>query len=134
MSTSNETIQKYYDSFNAANMEAFFSLLSEDVVHEINHGKREIGKALFRKFMERMLSHYQEEIVDLVIFTNKTGDRAAAEFFVEGTYHTTDAGLPPACGQKYRLRGGAFFEIKDNLITRVTNYYNLQEWLSLVNA
>ncbi len=127
-----QTVQKYYDSFNHAKMEQFFSLLTDDVVHDINHGGQEIGKEAFRHFMDRMNRHYKEKAVELVILTNDTGTRAAAEFFIEGTYLTTDHGLPPARGQKYRLRCGAFFELKDNKISRVTNYYNLADWLSQV--
>ena len=43
-----------------------------------------------------------------------------------------DAGLPPARGQKYVLPGGAFFEVRDGRIQRVSNYYNLQDWIAQV--
>jgi steroid delta-isomerase-like uncharacterized protein len=127
-----QTIQKYYDSFNRGEMEPFLSLLSEDVVHDINQGGKEVGMQMFRKFMERMNRHYKEKAVELVILANEEGTQGSAEFFIEGTYLSTDQGLPPARGQKYRLRCGAFFELKGNKISRVTNYYNLTEWLSQV--
>ena len=60
--------------------------------------------------------------------------RAAAEYVVEGTYLVADEGLPAARGQTYALPGGAFFEIAGGQITRVTNYYNLQDWLKQVGA
>jgi steroid delta-isomerase-like uncharacterized protein len=60
------------------------------------------------------------------------GARAAAEYVVLGTYKATDEGLPPASGQTYRLPGGAFFSIEAGRIARVTNYYNLQDWLRQV--
>lgn len=101
-------------------------------MHDINQGGQEVGKAPFLSFMERMDRHYEEHVVELVVFANERGTRAAAEFFIEGTYLSTDPGLPPAKGQRYRLRCGAFFEIRDAHITRVTNYYNLQDWLSQV--
>jgi hypothetical protein len=41
--------------------------------------------------------------------------------------------LPEAKQQHYRLPVGAFFSIKNNKISRVTNYYNLQDWISQVN-
>lgn len=113
-------------------MESFFSLLTEDIVHDINQGKQETGKTAFRHFMERMNRHYKEQAVELIILANDGGTRASAEFFIEGIYLATDHGLPPAQGQKYRLRCGAFFELKGNKISRVTNYYNLEEWLSQV--
>jgi steroid delta-isomerase-like uncharacterized protein len=60
------------------------------------------------------------------------GSRASAEFEVLGTYIETDSGLPPASGQTYHLPAGTFFEIKDGLISRVTTYYNLADWLRQV--
>ncbi|HCN78333.1 MAG TPA: isopropylmalate/homocitrate/citramalate synthase, partial [Verrucomicrobiales bacterium] len=40
----------------------------------------------------------------------------------------------PAMGQTPRLRVGAFFDIAGGRITRVTNYYNLEDWLRQVRA
>lgn len=37
-----------------------------------------------------------------------------------------------AHGQAYVLPGGAFFELGGGLVTRVTNYYNLEDWLAQV--
>jgi steroid delta-isomerase-like uncharacterized protein len=77
---------------------------------------------------------YREQVVDLVVFANEDGTRGAAEFYIEGQYLSTDEGLPPATGQRYRLRVGAFFEIENGLVNRMTNYYNLQDWLRQVGA
>ena len=45
---------------------------------------------------------------------------------------STDEGLPPANRQTYRLNAGAFFAIRDGKVARVTNYYNLQDWIKQV--
>ena len=71
---------------------------------------------------------------DLVVFAGPDTSRAAAEFHIRGEYLQTDEGLPPATGQKYHLRVGAFFEIKDGKVARVSNYYNLSAWLRMVGA
>ncbi len=63
---------------------------------------------------------------------NLDDSRAAAEYTVSGTYQATDAGLPEATGQQYSLPGGAFFTVRDGKIARVTNYYNLADWLSQI--
>jgi len=122
-------IREYYHAFNTGDMKTFFDLMSTDIEHDINQGKRELGKEKFHHFMERMNKCYREKITDLVIFASDSGDRAATEFMVEGTYLATDQGLPPAHHQQYKLPGGAFFAIKEGKISRVTNYYNLNEWL-----
>ena len=53
---------------------------------------------------------------------------------LEGKYLVTDGDLPAAAGQRYRLRVGAFFEIRDDRIARVSNHYNLADWLAQVGG
>ncbi|MEN9755959.1 MAG: hypothetical protein RL755_146 [Pseudomonadota bacterium] len=127
-------IENYYAAFNKGDMDTFLNLLTDDVVHDINQGKRDIGKDAFTKFMSGMNFNYKEQLVDMVIMANTDGTRASAEFVVLGEYLQTDEGLPVAQGQKYNLPAGAFFEIRDNKVARVTNYYNLQDWIAQVSA
>lgn len=132
-STAIALIEHYYTAFNQGDMDTFLGLLTDDVVHDINQGKRDIGKEAFAQFMSCMNFNYKEQLVDMVIMANEEGTRASAEFVVLGEYLKTDEGLPVAQGQKYRLPAGAFFEIVDNKVARVTNYYNLQDWIAQVS-
>ncbi|PYF84142.1 MULTISPECIES: ketosteroid isomerase-related protein [Marinomonas] len=132
--TTVELLHAYYDAFNAQDMDTFLSLLTEDVIHDINQGNREVGKATFARFMERMNTNYKETITDIVVMSNPAGDRAAVEFTVLGEYIATDEGLPEANGQTYTLPAGAFFDIRDGKVARVTNYYNLEDWIAQVSA
>lgn len=129
-----DLITRYYAAFNAGDMDTFLSLLTDDVVHDINQGARETGKTAFTAFMKRMNNHYREKLVDMVIMASANGTRAAAEFTVLGDYLSTDDGLPEARGQTYRLPAGAFFDIRDGKVARVTNYYNLQDWIKQVGG
>ncbi|WP_029921376.1 ketosteroid isomerase-related protein [Nevskia soli] len=129
-----QLLERYYAAFNAGDWDTFLGMLTEDVAHDINQGAREVGRAAFAKFMERMNTSYSEQIADIVIMPSADGTRAAVEFTVLGTYLKTDEGLPEAHGQKYKLPGGAFFDIRDGKVARVTNYYNLQDWLKQVGA
>jgi steroid delta-isomerase-like uncharacterized protein len=132
--TAIQLVEQYYAAFNAGDMDAFLDLVTEDVVHDINQCGRETGREAFRAFMDRMNASYREQLEDIVVTANAEGTRAAAEFVVLGEYLKTDAGLPEAKGQRYRLPAGAFFEIRDGRIARVTNYYNLQDWIAQVSA
>lgn len=129
---SSQLIKDYYDAFNRGDMPAFLGLLTDDVEHEINQGGVEKGKEAFARFMERMNVHYREQVQDLVVMTDPSGRKAAAEFKVKGTYLKSDSGLPEARGQTYLLPVGAFFTLRDGKVARVTNYYNLQAWLRMV--
>jgi steroid delta-isomerase-like uncharacterized protein len=127
-------VENYYAAFNGGDMDTFLSLLTDDVIHDINQGKREVGKEAFTQFMACMNFNYKEQLVDMVIMSTPDGSRAAAEFVVLGEYLKTDEGLPAANGQKYRLPAGAFFEIRNNKVARITNYYNLPDWVAQVSG
>lgn len=127
-------IERYYTAFNEGDMETFLGLLTDDVAHDINQGRRECGKAAFSAFMQHMIRCYREQLADLVIMASDNGRRAAAEFTVLGTYLATDEGLPPASAQTYRLPAGAFFEIREAKIARISNYYNLPDWITQVGG
>jgi len=129
---STELVLAYYAAFNRGDRDAMLALLSDDVAHDLNQGAREIGREAFAAFMARMDRCYREQLRDIVVMASPDGSRAAAEYVVHGEYLADDEGLPPANGQTYVLPGGAFFEIRDGRIARVTNYYNLQDWIAQV--
>ncbi|MFC3630577.1 ketosteroid isomerase-related protein [Paracoccus angustae] len=126
-------IAAYYDAFNAGRTDDMLALLHDEVEHHVNEGGIRRGKALFAEFNAHMTASYKETLTDMVVFANEAGDRAAAEFVVNGTYLKTDEGLPEAKGQTYRLPAGAFFTIRDGRIARVTTYYNLADWMRQVS-
>ncbi|KAF1695280.1 ketosteroid isomerase-related protein [Pseudoxanthomonas koreensis] len=128
-----ELVLGYYAAFNRGDREGMLALLADGVIHDLNEGERQIGKEAFAAFMQRMDASYREQLRDIVVFASQDGDRAAAEYVVHGEYLRDDEGLPPAKGQKYVLPGGAFFDIRDDRIARVTNYYNLQDWIGQVS-
>lgn len=125
-------IEQYYQAFNQQDWDGMLALLTTDVVHDINQGGRESGIEAFRQFLEHMDHCYREQVTELVVMYN--GERAAAEFVIEGEYRVTDGDFLPATGQRYSLPVGAFFELRDGKIARISNYYNLQEWLRQVGA
>ena len=127
-------IERYYAAFNAGDNEEMLACVAEDVVHDVNQGARRTGKAAFRAFSAHMERCYAEQLESIVVMATADGARAAVEFDVLGTYIETDDGLPPATGQTYRLPAGAFFEVRDGLIARVTTYYNLAAWLKQIAA
>jgi steroid delta-isomerase-like uncharacterized protein len=129
---STQLIESYYRAFNAGDFAAMLALVSDDVIHDVNQGEREVGRGKFEAFLTRMDRAYSEQLIDLVVMADASQRRFAAEFTVVGTYLEADPGLPAARGQPYRLPAGAFLEVANGKITRVTTYYNLQDWLAQV--
>ena len=132
---STELVTAYYAAFNRGDWDGMVALLAEDVAHDLNQGAREVGRDAFRRFLDRMARSYRERLEDIVVMAGPEG-RLAAEYVVHGEYLADDEGLPPARGQRYVLPGGAFFSVSATVaggrITRVSNYYNLQDWLAQV--
>ena len=129
-----ELVRGYYDAFNRGDWAGMLECLSDDVAHDLNQGARETGREAFAAFLRRMEASYREQLRDVVVMASDDGMRVAAEYVVHGEYHHTDEGLPPANGQRYVLPGGAFFDIRDGAIARVSNYYNLQDWIAQVGG
>jgi steroid delta-isomerase-like uncharacterized protein len=126
-------IARYYDAFNAGNAAGMLDCVSDDVEHRVNEGGVRRGRGKFAEFCSHMGVSYRETLKDTVIFSSEDGRRAAAEFVVHGTYLQTDPGLPEAHGQTYVLPAGAFFDVADGRITRVTTFYNLKDWVAQVS-
>jgi steroid delta-isomerase-like uncharacterized protein len=132
MTQTADLIARYYAAFNAGDTDAMLACLTDDMRHDVNQGGARHGKAKFAKFCAHMSRCYRERLADIVILTEPTGTRAAAEFTVHGEYIATDEGLPAAAGQTYVLPAGTFFEVRDGRISRVTTHYNLADWIAQV--
>ncbi|MCE8539220.1 nuclear transport factor 2 family protein [Ruegeria pomeroyi] len=128
-----ETVKRYFDAFNAGDVQGMLDCLSEDVAHHVNEGQIRVGKEKFAEFCAHMNRCYKELLTDIVVFEAEGGTRAAAEFIVNGTYLQTDSGLPEARGQTYRLPAGSFFTLTGDKISRVTTFYNLADWVKQVS-
>lgn len=126
-----QIVQEYYARFNAHDFDGMVELLADDVVHEVCQGEVRAGAAAFKEFLSHMDECYREHVRDLWVCGE--GDRVAAEFWLDGEYLKTDGDLPEARGQKYTLRVGAFFEVRGGKIARVSNHYNLQDWLRQIS-
>ncbi len=121
-------INRYYTAFNAQDTYTMLDCLGTGFVHDVSQGERRKGKKKFAEFLAHMHACYHEQLSDIVVMTSPDGSRAAAEFKLRGKYLATDEGLPPAAGQTYKLTVGAFFEVKDGKVTRVSTHYSLPDW------
>lgn len=128
-----ELVKEYYACFNRKDWAGMLALLDENIRHEVNQGDARVGLPLYEQFLQHMDETYEEELTEMVFMSEPTGARIACEFIVHGTYKKSEEGLPPARNQRYTLPAGAFLEVKNGKIARVTTYYNLPHWIQLVS-
>ncbi|MFN8354848.1 MAG: nuclear transport factor 2 family protein [Spirosomataceae bacterium] len=128
-----EIVQAYYAAFNRKDWAGMLALIHPEIRHEVNQGEPRIGHETFADFLKLMDECYDETLTDMVFFSEPSNHRVACEFVVNGIYKKGDADLPPARNQSYVLPAGAFLEVTDGKISRVTTYYNLPLWIKLVS-
>jgi len=130
-----DIVTSYYNAFNRRDWQAMLDMLTDDVQHDSNQGETYQGKDHFTQFLKHMEDCYEETLTELVVMVDPTGTRVGSEFVVNGTYKKTDGDLPEADGQAYVLPAGSFMQLTDEgKIARVTTYYNLPLWMSLVTS
>lgn len=129
-----EIAEAYLAAFNQGDTATMLDLVSEDITHHVNEGGVRNGKEAFAEFNAHMTHCYKERLEDIFVFGAADTSRVAAEFTVCGEYLSTDAGLPEANGQSYKLPAGTFFTITGGKISRIKTYYNLSNWIAQVSA
>ncbi|WP_181708525.1 ketosteroid isomerase-related protein [Chthonobacter rhizosphaerae] len=125
-------IDRYIAAFNEGSIAGMLACVSDDVVLDVNQGGRRVGREKFETYLIHMARCYRERMTDVVLLTAGDGLHAAAEYTVSGTYLETDDNLPPANGQTYSVRAGSFFEVENGRISRMTTYYDLDDWIEQV--
>lgn len=129
----NKLVQNYYDAIAAKDLSLFLELLTDDVVHEINQGLVEKGKALFKTFMEKQFSCGDQHIQNLIVFSSPDGKYATSRFTCSGKYTKSESGYPLATGQFWEIPVVSYFEIRENQFSHVAVYYNLADWINQVS-
>lgn len=118
-------VKTYYDALNKKDMNLFFSIMSNDVIHDINQGASETGITKFKTYMKKTNNSFDENLSEILIMVSNDGKHAAAQWVDHGVYYKDYPGMKiHATNQKFTLNGGHFFEIHDGKLSRVTTYYN----------
>ena len=65
-----ELVLDYYAALNRHDIDGVLALLTEDVVHELNQGPREVGRAAFAAFLQRVEACYHEQLRDVVVMSS----------------------------------------------------------------
>jgi steroid delta-isomerase-like uncharacterized protein len=129
-----ELIQSYYQTFNERDLEGFLKTLHPEVIHDTFLGETEIGVDAFRKYMKMCFDCVKETVRDLKVLSSQDGTDVAVKFTCDGEYIKTVKNYPEARNQKYSVQCHAFFEIRDDLIYRVTSYFNENDWAAQLAA
>lgn len=128
-----EIVKSYYDAFNRKDVDAILSICHDDVINDRNQADSQTGKENLKNFLETAWQHFDEKVFNVDLMANHDQSNVAAEYLVKGTYYKTKQGLFPANNQYYEILCSSLFKVKNGKISRITRYYNVKQWLDIVN-
>ena len=102
-SQTQKIIEKFYKYYNASELEQLFSLIDDNIIHEVNHARTH-GKDKFITYIMMNKKNYNEHIDDYILMISADGRYATTKFIVKGTYINADDSSLPARQQCYELQ------------------------------
>ena len=110
--------------FSNADLQAVLDVFADDIVYEdVPFGVRAEGKPQVAEFCREFmgsLPDFRQELTSC----QRAGEIASMEWIMSFT-HAGDLPGMPATGKAVRLRGSAIIELRGDLITRNSSYYDL---------
>jgi steroid delta-isomerase-like uncharacterized protein len=130
---SQKLVENFYNYFNALELDKIYTLVSDDVKHEMNNSGIEKGKAAFIEMMKKSTKHYREKVENVVYMVSDDGKNVATKFDFKGNYISTDESQIPAKNQPYQASAINYFEIENGKITYAACWFNEDDWKKQVS-
>ena len=106
---------------------------SDCIKEDIAIGKSTHGKEEMKALIAGAFSSMPDMNIKLVTIFN-SGDWAATEWIMSGSYSNAYPGFPTATGKKFSVRGATIMELRNGKISRISDYWNFDSFLQQVGA
>jgi steroid delta-isomerase-like uncharacterized protein len=105
---------------------------TDDCIKEdIAIGKATRGKEEMKALISGAFTAMPDMNIELVTIFN-SGNWAATEWTMSGSYSNNFPGMPPATGKKFSVRGASIMELRNGEISRISDYWNYASLLEQV--
>jgi Ketosteroid isomerase-related protein len=122
------------DALNRRDPDAAAGYLAEDCTFtNIGTGQHFVGRDPVREDFVALLAMYSEMRIEKTTFLCTSDGHFATEWIMTGV-HTGDAPGLPATGKPFRISGAGVGEIRDGKLARITEYWNMAEFLIQVGV
>jgi len=122
----------YLAAMNAHDLDKMLTFFTDDAVYDctprdkVSRGKEEIKDGFSSTF-----TSFPDLKIEVKSAFNAS-DQGVSEWVMSGTFAKSDIPGMPATGKKFSVRGATVNAFKGGKISRVTNYWNLAEFLQQV--
>jgi steroid delta-isomerase-like uncharacterized protein len=120
-----------WNSHDVDKIAAFYTddCIKEDVaVGAATRGKEEMKALLRRAFMA-----IPDMTIELKVLFH-SGNWAASERVMSGTYSRNFPGMPPATGKRFSVQGASIMQLRNGKISRIADYWNFASFLQQVGS
>jgi steroid delta-isomerase-like uncharacterized protein len=131
--TPEQVVSSFYDAYARRDIEAMMSHVSDDIVEDLSGIGLVTGAEQEREFLTGVLAAFPDLATEVTRML-ACGDVVAAEWRRHGTFSGAPWRGLPASGKPFAFRGGAFLEVHDQKITRITGYYDTAEFARQIGA
>lgn len=119
------------DALNGHDADGVAASFAEDgVLTDVATGQRAEGRTAIKETAEGFIGMFTDLRIEKTA-TMSEGDRYGAEWVMTGIRTGDIPGLP-ATGRSFRVLGAGMGEVRDGLIVRATEYWNMADFLTQV--
>ncbi len=119
-------------AWNTHDVEKIATFYTDDCVKEdLAVGAATRGKEEMKALIHRAFIAIPNMTIELQTTFN-SGNWAASEWLMSGTYSSNFPGMPPATGKPFSVRGATIMELRNGKISRTSDYWNYASFLQQV--
>ena len=127
-----KTLRDENAAWNSQDMDKLVTFYTDDCIKEdLAVGVATRGKKELKALTSGAFAAMPDLKTELKSSFN-SGDWAATEWIMSGTYSNNFPGIPPATGKSFSVRGATIMELRNGKIHRVSDYWNFASFLQQV--
>ena len=121
-------------SWNSHDVGQIAAFYTDDCIKEdVAVGVATIGKKEMKALISGAFAAMPDLKTELKSSFN-SGDWAASEWVMSGTYSNDYPGMPPATGKSFSVRGATIMELRNGKISHTSDYWNFASFLQQVSS
>ncbi len=121
-------------AWNAHDVDGIAAFYTDDCFKEdIAVGKVAHGKEEMKALIGGAFAAMPDMEIELVTLFD-SGDWAATEWIMSGSYSNDYPGFPLAAGRRFSVRGASVMELRNGKIRRISDYWNFASFLDQVGS
>jgi steroid delta-isomerase-like uncharacterized protein len=129
-----ELLKEENAAWNSHDVDKIATFYTDDCIKEdVAVGVNAHGKEAMNAVNAGAFAAVPDMKIDLRLIIS-SGDAAATEWTMSGTYSGNRPGVPPATGRPFSVRGATIMQLRDGRISRVSDYWDSALFLQQVGS